>query len=582
MILYIISNFLFINNLSDIEDQITYNDVGVVNNYILKELSDLNTTSYKWGQMDYFSAQSPNGISDDHVKQIISGSQIDFIMVLDSKNKIIYAKSFNSSSQTFSNISEDVQTYVSSNQQLINITDTTNNPEGVLLLKNKSILISSNTIKRINGSSSSSGTLILGRDLNSIEINKILGNHNSSLSLLPFGNSNSFPIYEGIDSGFSQNSPIWINNSLTGVQGISILRNKQGVAVIEMDINEAHNILNNAYMTLYYFIVIFILVGSFLAVIILFYLDKMVLYRLKFLSENVRKITQKMDHSKRLPVKGNDELSLLTNNINQMLNLEEIRTAELEGAYESLEVSKEHYLTLFNSIDEGFCTIEVIFDDNDKPIDYRFLDMNPAFEKQTGLNEAKGKLMRNLASDYEEYWFEIYGKIALTGKPRRFVTEAKALAKWYDVYAFKVGGPESREIALLFNDITKFKISENKLKEYQHSLEEKVEKRTEELTRSNSELEQFAYVASHDLREPLRMITSFLELLENRYNDQLDQDANDFIGFAIDGAKRLDNMINDLLGYSRVESKEREFTQVNSEEILEETLINFIFDLYLE
>jgi len=94
------------------------------------------------------------------------------------------------------------------------------------------------------------------------------------------------------------------------------------------------------------------------------------------------------------------------------------------------------------------------------------------------------------------------------------------------------------------------------------------------LERSNDELQQFAYVASHDLREPLRTITSFLQLLEKRYTDQLDQDASEFIEFAVDGARRMDNMITDLLEYSRVSSKEREFNLVTIEKILDETLLN--------
>ena len=125
-------------------------------------------------------------------------------------------------------------------------------------------------------------------------------------------------------------------------------------------------------------------------------------------------------------------------------------------------------------------------------------------------------------------------------------------------------------------DITELKKAENKLKEYQDTLEEKVKKRTEELAISNAELEHFAYVASHDLREPLRMITSFLQLLERRYSANLDQDANEFIGFAVDGAKRLNDMINDLLEYSKVTRKEKVFKQVKLENVLEMALINLI------
>ena len=241
--------------------------------------------------------------------------------------------------------------------------------------------------------------------------------------------------------------------------------------------------------------------------------------------------------------------------------------------------SEKQYLTLFNSIDEGFCTVDVIFNDANKPIDYRFLEINPAFEGQTGLVKAEGKLMRDLAPDHEEHWFEIYGKIALTGKPMRFVNEAKALNRWYDVYAFKIGDPEGREVAILFNDITKFKETENELREYQDKLEEKVKKRTEELAKSNDELKHFAYVASHDLREPLRMITSFLQLLERRYMDQLDQDAHEFIRFAVDGAKRLDEMIKDLLEFSKVTQRKIEFEKVDINKVLKQTKLNLKYTI---
>ena len=76
--------------------------------------------------------------------------------------------------------------------------------------------------------------------------------------------------------------------------------------------------------------------------------------------------------------------------------------------------AEEKYKILFDSIDEGFCIIEMIFNEHKKPIDYRFLEINPAFERQTGLVDAIGKRMREFAPDHEEHWFEIYGKIVLT------------------------------------------------------------------------------------------------------------------------------------------------------------------------
>jgi PAS domain S-box-containing protein len=104
--------------------------------------------------------------------------------------------------------------------------------------------------------------------------------------------------------------------------------------------------------------------------------------------------------------------------------------------------------------------------------------------------------------------------------------------------------------------------------------EEELESTMEELKYSNKELEQFAYITSHDLREPLRMITSFLQLLERRYKDQLDKDANEFIAYAVDGAKRLDAMTNDLLHYSKITNEKREIIPVNFEHVLEHTLTN--------
>jgi PAS domain S-box-containing protein len=138
---------------------------------------------------------------------------------------------------------------------------------------------------------------------------------------------------------------------------------------------------------------------------------------------------------------------------------------ERKRAEQLLRQSERSYRTLFESMDEGFCTIEVLFGENDKPTDYRFLDVNPAFEKLTGIQNASAKRMREIAPDHEEYWFAIYGKIALTGEPARFENEAAQLGRWYEVHAFRVGEPQERKVAIFFNDITQRKLSEEALSE---------------------------------------------------------------------------------------------------------------------
>jgi light-regulated signal transduction histidine kinase (bacteriophytochrome) len=103
-------------------------------------------------------------------------------------------------------------------------------------------------------------------------------------------------------------------------------------------------------------------------------------------------------------------------------------------------------------------------------------------------------------------------------------------------------------------------------------LNESLKKQTNELALSNAELEQFAFVASHDLQEPLRMITSFLAQLEKKYNDQIDDRGKQYIHFAVDGAKRMRQIILDLLEYSRVGRINTNFENVNTEKIIDDVL----------
>jgi PAS domain S-box-containing protein len=186
-----------------------------------------------------------------------------------------------------------------------------------------------------------------------------------------------------------------------------------------------------------------------------------------------------------------------------------------------LKQSQERYQTLFTSMDEGFCTIEVIFDEGQHPIDYRFLEINGAFENQTGLKNAKGKLMRTLAPHHEQRWFDMYGNIALTGVSARFESHAEALNRWYEVYAFRIGLPERRQVAIFVNDITESKRaeaalreSEERLRVFSGQLEQVVQERTEELMQS---------------RDRLSGLATELNLAEQRERKRLAGDLHDYL-----------------------------------------------------
>ena len=133
-------------------------------------------------------------------------------------------------------------------------------------------------------------------------------------------------------------------------------------------------------------------------------------------------------------------------------------------AEDALRESEDRYRHLFNAMDEGYCIIEMIFDADQNPVDYIFVAANPSFTTQTNMQWVPGQRVSEILPDLEQFWFDTYGRVALTGQALRFVREAKPIHAWFDVYAFPCGAPGSRQVALLFTNITERKKAEEALR----------------------------------------------------------------------------------------------------------------------
>ncbi|MDQ9169121.1 PAS domain S-box protein [Oxalobacteraceae bacterium R-40] len=217
----------------------------------------------------------------------------------------------------------------------------------------------------------------------------------------------------------------------------------------------------------------------------------------------------------------------ITGQVSVVTNIDAFKRTE-----DALSRSEEKYRSLFNEMDEGFCIVQVIFNDNGAPVDYRFIETNPMFEHQTGIKSATGKTARELQPDIEAFWIETYGRIALTGQAQRFVDHSPSMGRWFDVNAFRLGLPEKRQVAILFRDITERKRIEQELHE------------------SGRRKDEFLAMLAHELRNPLAPIGAGAELLQLvELDDTQVRKTSEIISRQV---SHMTNLIDDLLDVSRV------------------------------
>jgi signal transduction histidine kinase/ActR/RegA family two-component response regulator len=204
----------------------------------------------------------------------------------------------------------------------------------------------------------------------------------------------------------------------------------------------------------------------------------------------------------------------------------------------------ELYSKLIESMDDGFCIVDIRYDDDGKPIDYRFLDINPAFEAQTGLLNARGKYVREIVPGLTDtHWAELYSHVALTGEPLRLTEEPSPIGRWFNIYATRVGDPAQGKVAVLFNDVTDSRRTRDDLRSLASDLASESRRKTE-----------FLATLAHELRNPLAPLRTGLDLLRlaaaspgkqapARVHEMMDRQLNQLV-----------HLIDDLLDIARINS----------------------------
>lgn len=217
-----------------------------------------------------------------------------------------------------------------------------------------------------------------------------------------------------------------------------------------------------------------------------------------------------------------------------------------EAAETALRASEQRYRTLFEAIDDGFCLMQMLFDDAGRCTDYRFLEANAAFEGHTGLHEAVGKTARELVPDLDPSWFELYGKVAITGEPARFENHAPAMNRWFDVYANRVGEPELRQVALVFKDVTARKAAEAETA----ALLEREREARREAEAAGRLRDEFLATVSHELRTPLSSILGWAQMM--RTHELPPEKRAKALETIERNARAQAQLIEDLLDVSRI------------------------------
>jgi PAS domain S-box-containing protein len=562
-ILFAFWQTILVRRFTELERQDTSQNTERAVNAVQQDIDSVGTAAADWGIWDdtYFFAQDGNQgyIDANFQNSSFTSLQMNLILVIDSSGQVLHGEAFDLQNQVEVPIPTSIEAHVSGDSPLMQHPDE-ESVSGILTLPEGPMLIASQPILDSQGNGPVQGTLIMGRYLDSTEVQRLATLTNLSLAYYQSSDAGLPADFQTAQSSLTEETPIFTRPlSKDSIGGYGLLSDIDGNPALILRVDLPRDIHEQGQQTVLYVVISLVVVGMVFGVVILLLLDRAVLSKFFRLGVGLRKIREMGDVSQRLPITGRDELSNLATDINSML-------ASLQKSEGEL-IESGKYQHLFENTLDGILVIDAQ--------SMKVVLANQAAASMFALGDIKNAIgvdpLEFVHPDDKDSTLRAIAHDTLE-KDLRQTNELRVVSRdgresWVSAHAVRTQYQGRLAALVSLRDITKRKEAEQEVRRLNTELEQRIRERTAQLQASNQELESFTYSVSHDLRAPLRSITGFSQALMEDYADKLDAQGKDYLNRVRAACLRLAQLTDDLLNLSRVSRSEMRHDTVNLTEM---------------
>ena len=553
-ILYAVSQSILMGSFLDLEEQNTQKNVGRAQNALSDDISSLVTMTRDWGTWDdtynFIENANTEYIEANPTDETIKGLRVNVMLFINSSGQIVFSKAFDLQKEQEMPVPQSLLGYISPGSILVHHPDTNSSVNGIILLPEGPMLISSEPILTSQREGPIRGALVWGRYLDSAEIDMLAKTTSLSLTVHRLDEPQMPSDFAAARLSLSGDKPIFVH-PLNGesVAGYALVEDIYGTPVLMLRADMPRSIYQQGQSSLLYFVSLIVAVGLVFVVAILLLLERLVLSPLSRLSASVSSIASSGDLSARVLMKGNDELARLGGEINKMLGA-------LEHSHEALRESEEKFKRLVEDMNDGYFVVQdskVVF------ANVRSAEMLGHPEAEITNKPEEGLLTPEVIKGLSEMQVRESSGEAAPQQYEMKLIRRDSTARTVELGARLINYGGRPAVSVVMRDITERRKAEEALAQQAQELA----RSNNELSAVNKELEAFSYSVSHDLRAPLRSVDGFSKAILEDYADKLDEQGKDYLQRVRAASQRMAQLIDDLLNLSRVTRSDMRCEPVN-------------------